>query len=471
MHLSRPPADSWLGRLGTFFSTDIWRVDLEHLPWIRRQLFALLRILHLAVRGFFNNKATFTASALTLISVLSLVPTLAFSFSLLKGLGLYERLRVEVILPALDANFGNPAGLPASALTYRNAIEKLLDSVSQTDVSQLGLVGFIAIVLAIIRMLDNVELAFNTIWGVARSRSLVRKVADYLTIAIVAPVLVILAVTLTSGTQNSAFVDWLRQWTFFTGAIDRFFGLAPWIAVWVGFSLLYITLPNVQPRLLSALLGGLIGGTLFQLAQIGHVRFQMGVAEYNALYSSFAAFPIFLIWIHFSWLTVMIGAEFAHAHEATKQHRELILGEHAADPREDVLALQIVARVARAFRDGQAPWTRTALALDLNVPSLQLDRLVNALLEAGILASGEPHEGGIPYLPGRELQSIRISDIVIALRQRGPATYHLELTEEERKAREAAADDPDAALGRALEQFYAEAKTAQANKSVAEILG
>jgi membrane protein len=398
------------------------------------------------------------------------VPSLAFTFSLLKGLGLYERLRTEIIQPALDANLGVSANLPASAQALREAIEKILDLVSQTNVSQLGLAGFIVIVLAIIRMLDNVELAFNTIWGIARSRSLVRKVADYLTIALVTPLLVTLAVTLTSGTQNSAFVGWLRNWTFFAGAIDRFFGLTPWIALWIGFSLLYITLPNVQPRLVSALLGGVIGGTLFQLTQIAHIQFQMGVAQYNAIYSSFAAFPIFLVWIYLSWLTVMVGAEFAHAHEATGQHREMVLGEHAGDAREDVLALQIMMRIARAFRDGSAPWSRTALALDLNVPSLQLDRIVNAMLEAGILVAGEREEGGIYYLPGRELQRIRISDVVIALRQRGP-TSQVELSDAERDARGAAGDDPDAALGRALEQFYAEATSAKSNKSMGELLG
>lgn len=431
----------------------------------------MLRILHLAGRGLHHNRATFTASALTLITVLSLVPSLAFTFSLLKGLGLYERLRVEVILPALDSTFGTATNLPPSGLALREAIEKILDLVSRTDVSQLGLAGFIVIVLAIIRMLDNVELAFNTIWGIARSRSLVRKVADYLTIAIVAPVLIIFAVMLTSGTQNSSLVAWLRNWPIFAGFIDRAFGMTPWIALWSGFSLLYITIPNVQPRLVSALLGGVIGGTLFQLTQIAHIQFQMGVAQYNAIYSSFAAFPVFLVWIYFSWVTVMVGAEFAHAHEATGQHRELVLGQHAGDEREDVLALQIVTRVARAFRGGTAPWSRTALALDLNVPSLQLDRVVNALLEAGILAAGERDEGGIQYLPGRELDRISISDVVIALRQRTPAIAHIELSEAERDARGAATDDPDAALARALEAFYAEAQTAKSNKSVGELLG
>jgi DNA-binding IscR family transcriptional regulator len=109
--------------------------------------------------------------------------------------------------------------------------------------------------------------------------------------------------------------------------------------------------------------------------------------------------------------------------------------------------------------------------LDLNVPSLQLDRIVQALLEAGILAAGERDEGGISYLPGRELDRIRISDIVIALRQRAPATTRPELSSAERDAREAAADDPDAALGHALEAFYAEAQAARANKSVGEMLG
>jgi membrane protein len=442
-------------RISRFLSQDLWRVDLDSLGWPRRPVYGLLRIFHLAIRGFFQNRATFTASALTLISVLSLVPMLAFAFSLLKGMGAYERLRRDVIQPALDAQLGVDKNLPESALSLRSAVEGMLDLVSNTNVSSLGLVGLAVVILAVIRMLGNVEMAFNTIWGVARARSVFRKVADYLTIAIVSPFLVLVAVTLTSGTRHSQFVKLLEQQPLLGSLVDSFFGLAPLVAVWLGFTLLYITLPNVQPRLPSALLGGLVGSALFQLTQIAHIKFQMGVAHYNAIYSSFAAFPIFLVWIYLSWVTVMIGAEFAHAHEATGGHRDLILRRAAGDAREDVVALQVMLRIGRAFRGHAESWSRSALALDLDVSGAQLDRILGTLEAADLIAPTVSTKGGVSYLPARDLTQIHLSDVVIALRHRDEGTSDPDVTAEE---------------VRSLEELYAEIQAAKGNRSIAELL-
>jgi len=410
--------DGPLQRVSRWLSQDLWRVDLESLPWPRRPLYAVLRIFHLAIRGVLQNRATFTASALTLISVLTLVPMLAFAFSLLKGIGVYERLRNEVIQPFLTQQFGDPSQLPESAISLRHTIDNILDLVSNTNVSSLGLVGLIIVVLAVIRMLENIELSFNTIWGVSRARSIFRKVADYITIALVSPFLIVLGVTLESATRHSTIVTFLEQSPFLDGLVDSFFGFTPLVALWLGFTLLYITLPNIQPKLTSAMLGGVVCALLFQGVQIAHIQFQLGVAHYNAIYSSFAAFPIFLVWIYLSWITVMVGAEFAHAHEAVEKHRDMVLAQTEGDAREDVVALQVMMRIGRAFRDGTNPWTHSALSLDLNVPNPQLNRVLSTLEEAGIISAIDAARGGLSYVPSRDLSTIRISDVVVALRHR-----------------------------------------------------
>lgn len=447
--------DGPLQRVSRWLSQDLWRVDLESLRWPRRPLYALLRIFHLAIRGLIQNRATFTASALTLISVLTLVPMLAFAFSLLKGIGVYERLRMQVIQPFLNQQFGDLSQLPESAISLRHTIDNILDLVSNTNVSSLGLVGLVIVVLAVIRMLENVELAFNTIWGVSRSRSILRKIADYITIAVVSPFLIVLGMTLESATRHSAMIEFLERSQLLGGLVDSLFGLTPLIALWLGFTLLYLTLPNIQPKIISAMLGGLVCAICFQAVQIAHIKFQVGVAHYNAIYSSFAAFPIFLVWIYLSWITVMVGAEFAHAHEAVDKHRDMVLIQTEGDAREDVVALQVMMRIGRAFRDGTNPWTHSALSLDLNVPNPQLNRVLSTLEEAGIVSVVDSPKGGISYVPSRDLSTIRISDIVVALRHREGAVT----TEASEKIEV-----------KSLERFYDEIEDVAGNKTLEDMI-
>ena len=444
-----------LQRVSRWLSQDLWRVDLESLRWPRRPFYALLRIFHLAIRGVIQNRATFTASALTLISVLTVVPMLAFAFSLLKGMGVYERLRSEVIQPFLLRQFGDMTGLPESAVSLRGTIDSILDLVSNTNVSSLGLVGLFIVILAVIRMLENVEIAFNTIWGVSRARSIFRKVADYITIALVSPFLIVLGVTLESATRHSALVEFLEQSTPMGSLVDSLFGLTPLVALWLGFTLVYITLPNIQPRLTSAMLGGLVCAFLFQVVQIAHIKFQLGVAHYNAIYAGFAAIPIFLVWIYLSWITVMVGAEFAHAHEAVDKHRDMVLIQTEGDAREDVVALQVMMRIGRTFRDGGDPWSHAALSLDLNVPNPQLNRILQTLEEATLVSVVDSPKGGLSYVPSRDLNTIRISDIVVALRHREGAAHRDRTTSMEIER---------------LEAFYDDIEEVNANKTLAELL-
>jgi membrane protein len=403
-----------LERARLFFTEDIWRPNLDAQPLPVRLAAGLVRVLVLATSGIIRNRSTFAAAGLAYITILSLVPFLAFAFSVAKGMGAYARLHDEVIIPFLDRNLGVVTETtPQSIRSLRDTIDGILELVSNTQVSSLGTFGLIIVVLAVLRALSSVEHSFNEIFGVPRPRGIVRRIADYLSLTIATPLLMVLAVTVNSGLiglfENTPVLGWIMQ---------NLNTITPLVSVWVGFTLLYLILPNTSVPLLPAMAGGLVGSGLWHIAQYGHKAFQIGIANYNAIYSSFAAVPIFLAWIYFSWLTVMFAAEFTYALTHAKHYRQILLHDLDSTRSREILALRAVAHIVRQWNDGKPPTTRE-LADHLEVPSGPLAKVLAPLVRAQILS-----EGGDPmrpaWLPSRSPESARVSDVLEVLRGDGP---------------------------------------------------
>jgi membrane protein len=164
--------------------------------------------------------------------------------------------------------------------------------------------------------------------------------------------------------------------------------------------------------------GGLVGSSLWHLAQYGHAQFQIGIANYNAIYSSFAAIPIFLVWIYFSWLTVMFGAEFTYALTHAKHYRQILLHDLNSTRSREILALRAVAHIVQRWNEGKPPTTRE-LADTLEVPSGPLAKVLAPLVRAQILS-----EGGDPtqpaWLPSKSPDTTKVADVLDVLRGSGP---------------------------------------------------
>lgn len=416
---TRPTPKTPLGRararVEDFFAVDIWRADADALGWPLAPLYRVLRVIQLAIRGIIVNRATFTASALTFTTVLSVVPLLAFAFSIAKGVGGYDRLRTGVIEPFLESNLGpDTVDSPEAIRSLHEAIDKILELVSSTDVGSLGTLGLAILVLAVIRVLSGIEDAFNLIWGVRRARSWIRRVSDYISLAVATPLLMILSVAFTTAAQNNAFVEGIRARPALGRVLDTLFDLTPLAAICLGFTLLFLILPNTRVRPSSAALGGLVGGALWQLAQIGHVKFQIGMANYNAIYASFAAIPIFLAWIYVSWVTVMFGAEFAHAHQGAAHHRQMKNLDLSLRRNRDLLVLRACTELTRSFVAGRGPIARDALADALAVPTAPLAESLEPVVDAGIVTETEIDDQNAWTL-ARDPRSTTMGDVLAAV--------------------------------------------------------
>ncbi len=278
------------------------------------------------------------------------------------------------------------------------------------NIGALTTVGFALLIYAAIKMLAAVEHALNRIWGVTRARSLVRRVTDYLAIVVVAPIFLIF---------GSAMTVALKAKTEIWGAsffLEPLLAVLPVLSIWLGITFVYLTLPNTRIRFRSALLGGIVAGILWQAVQFLHFEFQIGIARQGAVYSSFVAFPLFMLWIYFSWTMFLAGAELAYAHEAEPLFTTLARTGEVDQRYREALAPRLMGRITAAFLGGEPAPSASTLATELKVPPRTVSEVLGALMRRDLVVqtTDDRDEG---YLPGRDPDTITVLDLLDALRR------------------------------------------------------
>ena len=298
----------------------------------------------------------------------------------------------------------------------------LLDNTSGGLIAGLGIA---VLFLTIIKMLSNIEDAFNNIWGIKKSRTLARKFSDYLAVILVCPIFLVVSGSLTVfiNTQTG---NALERFTFlqsFGPALRWLIGMSPYGILWIIFAFIYLFIPNTKVRPGSALLAGVVAGTLFQLAQWAYVTFQVGVAKYNAIYGSFAAIPLFLMWLQFSWLIVLFGAELAFAHQNVETYEfEPDCLELSASFK-SLLALLVLTRMVKRFCGGNTPWPAGEIAHELELPIRLVRQILFELNDAGLISEVRLEDDRIPaFQPARDAETLSVQYVLAELGKRGNAT-------------------------------------------------
>ncbi len=366
---------------------------------MKGRLFAFLRFCYLLSEEFSIHQGSLRAAGLTYISTLSMIPVLAIAFAILKGLGVQNALE-----PVLEQLAGDSEETIARIIAY----------VNNTNFKSIGAIGVLALVTTAISLLGNIELAFNTIWGVKETRPLQRRFSDYLSVVMVGPILMLVAMSITSSLQNQWVVKWLTQRAYFGKTILFAFSLTPYISIWIALVFLYIYIPNTRVRFRSALLGGVVAGTAWQVAQWAYFHFQVGVANYNAIYGTLAALPIFLVWIYTSWLIVLMGVEIVRLH----QHRRYAVTNFNADTESRAAAeersLALLIQICKHFRRRGAPPVAARLADELALRQYQVEEILATLTDLGYVVStaGNPPA----WLPAREPSRMEIGWLLSDLR-------------------------------------------------------
>lgn len=420
-----------LRRAGHWFERDLWQRDLVGLPTFRRFWLHSLRMGFLIWRGLKEHESFFRAAALTYTTVLSLVPLLAFAFALAKGFGAYDKLVQDVVDPFLDGTFGSRAAdvpiaeslaasggsgtvLVAEPNQLRQAFDQLLSFVAETNVANLGGVGLVVLVFTVLKLMGHIENAFNSIWGVGRSRTLVRKFADYLSIVAITPLLLIAASASRAAFASPRVLEFLREELMLEPVVEVALRIVPFLGLWVAFTVLGLVMPNTRVRLRSALIGGFFGAVAWSSIQLGYVKLQWGVSQYNALYAGFAAIPLFLVWVWLSWIAVLFAAEVAYADQHSEAYTRKVRGGALHPGQRRTLALALAVQSTEAFLGKRAQLDLEDLLVRFVLPERELLDVLTRLEDANILArldAGESRAWTLARDPG----TVRTSDVLAAV--------------------------------------------------------
>jgi membrane protein len=422
-----------------FLRQDLWRIRVKDLPPRRALLIRVLRVLVLTFRGLTEDRFRLRASTLTYYSLMSVVPVLALAFGLAKGFGLQQAL-TRVIYRWFSGQ--------EEIIEYiLNFSHNLLDS---TKGSLIAGVGLAVLFWSVFRLLSQMESAFNDIWGIKRSRKLARRITDYLAIILVGPFFFIISsgATVFINSQVNVIVERVTLLGYASPMIYFLINLLPYFAIWLLFTFMYIYLPNTKIRYRSGILAGVLAGTVFQIFQNLFITFQIKISSYNAIYGSFAALPLFIIWLQFSWLIVLFGAEISCAYQNADANEFEEDRNHLSRSFKTLLALMLTHSLVKSFTQGQHPTAiEMAEKLELPIPLVNdaLYDLVSAKIVSEITTDGEVSA----FQPATDSDNMTVGYILRSLDQAGVSDIPLAespaletLSESLETMRKAAAESP-----------------------------
>jgi membrane protein len=390
--------------------------ELERAIWSPRHHLArpawkpyAIRAARLAIvlfRDFWSGGLTLWTMSLVYTTLLSMVPLLALSFSVLKAFGVHSR--IEPMLQDLLA----PLGEQGHEITGR-----LVEFIDHMNVGVLGSVGLALLIYTVVSLMEKIEESFNSIWHVTQLRSLGERFSRYLSVLLVGPLLIFSAVGITAAAMNSEVVREILSIAPLGSVVLAIGKLMPYLLVIAAFTFFYMFIPNASVRFAPALVAGIAGGVLWQSAGWAFALFVASSTRYAAIYSSFAILVLFLIWLYVSWLILLFGASISFY----LQHPEYLYAS-PGEPRlsnrmRERLALAIMSYIASNFVSGRPAWTLQQLTERLGIPMHSVNVVLDALEANGLLIKSDDNPPA--YLPARDLADVSVAELLTTVRKCG----------------------------------------------------
>src|SRR3989339_272399 len=402
---------SLLNKLINFLKIDVWRIRTKNISKLRSFWITQLRIILLSIRGFAEDKCQLRASALTFYSLLSIVPVVAMAFGIAKGFGFEQILEKQLM-----TRFPGQESVVAQIIGFANSM------LENTKGGVIAGIGIAILFWTVIKVLGNIENSFNDIWGIKKSRSLGRKFSDYLSIMLICPILLIMSSSMTVliTSQVKLVLSKISLLGTLSPIILILLQIMPYCVIWVLFTFIYIFMPNTKVNLKSGLFGGIIAGTIYQVVQWAYITFQVGVTKYGAIYGSFAALPLFLVWLQISWLIVLFGAEISFAEQNVETYEfepDCLKASHSY---KRLLTLRITQLCIKYFVEGKEPLNAKDFSNILEIPIRLVRDLLYDLSESGVLIEVKTSENkSFAYHPAIYLDQLTIKNVLNMLDERG----------------------------------------------------
>ncbi len=353
------------------------------------------------VRDWLAGELGVRAMSLAYTTLLSLVPLMVFSFSILKGLGARSDLRFILL------EFFRPLGSAANQLT-----ESVLQFVANMRGDVLGTIGLAFLTYTVISTIQKVETSFNFVWRISRPRSFGRRFTEYLSVMIIGPVLLTVALELLTSAEQSVVAQWLDSISLLAWLLSALGQIVPYAIVTIVFTFMYAYIPNTRVEWRPALIGGVTAGIIWALVGKAFTALIVYSSQMIAVYTGFAIVLTTLIWVYLSWLILLIGAQLAFYLQFPQYLRHGHAQKTLTGSAREQIGLSVMYLIGRDYQTGKAHWTAASLAAELDVTCDAMAPVLDCLEEAGLIATTEREQ----LLPGRATEGITLAAVIDAVR-------------------------------------------------------
>lgn len=396
--MTEPPA-TFLERL----DASVWATRLDELPPWRARLVWVARLVYAVMRDLDQGHLSLQAMSLVYTTLLSLVPLLAVSFSVLKGFGAHDALE-PMLLQGLE---------PLGALGGEIA-ERIYGFVDNMRVGVLGSVGLVVLIYTVVSLIRKIEQVLNYTWRTEETRPFAQRVSQYLSVLLIGPVLFFSALGTSASLGSTDLMSALKAIPPFGFAIETISQLLPYLLISLAFAFVYVFVPNARVRFSSAIIGALCAGFLWQTVGWLFAHFMVTSTQYTAVYSGLAILILFMIWIYIAWLILLVGASVAFYYQnpeyLSTRSRELRLSNRLRER----LAFLVAGHIARNYLNGEPLWTKDGLSHVFGLPKSNIRRILELLEQAGYLlrTAGDPPR----FAPARAPEFTSLEALLEAVR-------------------------------------------------------
>ena len=449
-----------LKELAKFLSYDIWRQNPQSQSNKKNILFNAIKIAILTVRNTQEQDIPASARSLTYRTILSVVPLLAILFAIARGFGIenilestvfnffddQHTLSIETPAPKTDtseicadyfvpdndmitADNGTDA---ATTERTRNFLILLFEIVNHSLDNAQGSgvfagIGIVLFLYTIMILFVDIENSFNRIWQVSKGRSWRRKASDYFAFILLMPILIVVAnaISIINFPQNQL-LETLRT---LYPLLPRLLDIMPYAIILVSLTLLYAFMPNTKVRFVNALIAGVIAGTVFYLFQTIFLSGLLWITHYNAIYGTFAAIPLMLMWIHASWFIVLVGAEISYAAQNVGKFSFEKETRSISRRYKDFFTLMITSTIVQRFANDKPPLTADEISEHCKSPARLTKNILNELQSMHIISPTPSLKDDrvMAYLPALDINQLSVNYLMSRLDKRGSEDFMIEM--------------------------------------------
>lgn len=402
-----------------FITYDIWRVSETEVTHTKFSFYNIIKTIILAVQRFTTDGITNKASALTYSTLLSIVPLLAILFAIARGFG-FDHMMEEQIRGGLSSQ-------EVAAKTILGFVDSYL---KQTKSGVFVGVGLVLLLWTVVNLTANIELTFNSIWQVKKPRTLYRKITDYFSMFLLLPVLIVVSGGLTIF--MSTMIKSMEGFVVLAPILKFLVRTIPFVLTWFMFTALYIFIPNTRVKFKHALISGIIAGTTYQAFQFLYISGQISVTKYNAIYGSFAAIPMFLLWLQISWTICLFGAELTYAGQNIKNFNFEKDTKNISRRYRDFLSILIMSLICKRFENGDTPYTAEEISSEHKIPIRLTHHILDLLQEINLIHElvADTKSDNILYLPSMDINKLNVAVLLERIDTNGSEDFKVDKEDE-----------------------------------------